>query len=166
MEYWNDKNFVYYCRQALLDGYVHSHTAMLAHCPIPKDVDQPFIRTIVVLVEAAFACIFWSMRFRHKSYGFADDCPWPRESFTYNGHCSHSPLLEGENAQNRLLLSPEQLEEEAAATKEKNRTYQLQYGKALRANPTPQYKHTSDRNNKKQKTRTQKRQTDAVANKT
>lgn len=53
-----------------------------------------------------------------------------------------------------------------AEVMEKNKQYQLQYARNLRANPTPEYRATQNRNNKKQAPATKARQQAAVANKT
>lgn len=58
---------------------------------------------------------------------------------------------------------PQELEEMAEAVKEKNAAYQYDYQRALRANPTEQYKLTQKNNNEKQKPRTKARQKAAIA---
>lgn len=153
-----------YVKDAKRGGYKITHTALLAQCPLPAASEIPIFRTVVIALEAAFSCVFWAMHSRDKSYGFGNLCPWPRDSFKWNGLCSHSPLLE--LVRGDFDFTPEQLEEFAAAAKEKSRVYLLLYAQALRANPTEEYRATQQRNNEKQKPGTQARQQEAVANKT
>lgn len=147
-------------------GYEITHMALLAHCPIPAPADTPTLRTIIVAMEAVFSCVFWSMHSRDASYGFAHLCPWPRNSFEWAGLCSHCPLVESiRPGEADLDFTPEQLEEMDAAIKEKNRLYQVQYQKTLRANPTPQFRARQKRNNIKQVPGTRLRQQAAVSSK-
>lgn len=48
-------------------------------------------------------------------------CPWPRDTFLYDGLCSHSPM--GDTISGDFELSPEQLEEAAADAKAKMTIY-------------------------------------------
>jgi hypothetical protein len=152
-----------YLKDALRQGYKITHIALLAHCPIPNASHVPILRTVLVALEAALTCTFWAMHRRNKSYGFGDIRPWPRTSFEWKGLCGHNPLVEG-IYNGDFDFTPEQLEEIATAVKEKNRAYQEKYQKALRANPTEEYRARQKRNNEKQKPGTQARQQAAVAN--
>lgn len=58
-------------------------------------------------------------------------CPWPRDSYSYGGLCSHDALLE--MVAGDFDLSAEQLEAIAADIKEKNRLYQANYYQNLNA---------------------------------
>lgn len=154
-----------YVRKALDDGYTITHRCLLVWCPTPSAGQVPIIRHVFVALEAALTCIFSAFKNPEKDYGFTGLFPWPRSDydFDYQGLCSHSPFLE--DVPGDLDLSPEQLEKIAAAVKEKNRQYQIEYQKNLRANPTPQYKATQQRNNEKQRPTTKARQVEAVATK-
>ncbi|OAL22130.1 hsp72-like protein [Fonsecaea nubica] len=152
--------------EALRAGYKIVHTALLAQCPKPAAGDIPRLRTLVIAVEAAFACAFWAMKSTEKDYSYGDFCPWPRQSFQYGGLCSHNALLEGVGGNEKDLdFTPEELEEIDAAVKEKNRLYQNDYGRELRANPTEAYKARQKVNNEKQKPGTKARQMTAVETK-
>ncbi|KAF3008447.1 70-kilodalton heat shock protein [Curvularia kusanoi] len=107
------------------------------------------------------------MYYRNKDSGYGDHL-WPRSSFTYKGFCTHSAILEGWHRSEECMLefTSEHLEEMAAATRERNRQYQLLYARHLRANPTEAYKETQRRNNTKQALRTRQRQAKAKANST
>jgi hypothetical protein len=57
------------------------------------------------------------MQSQNKDYGISGCCPWPRNSLSYIGLCSHSALAE--DVTGNFELSSEQLEAVAAAIKEK-----------------------------------------------
>src|SRR5262249_52640376 len=117
----------HYIVKAYRDGYEVTHTTLLAYCPIPAPADIPTFRHVVVTLEAALCSVFWPMFHRDKSYGFDHLCPWPRETFEWNGLCSHSPLLE--LVHGNVNLTPEQLEDMAAATRENARRRSRQYAR-------------------------------------
>lgn len=146
-------------------GYKITHVASLAHAPIPAPGHIPVCRTVVIALEAAFTCVFWAMVSRSKDYGFSAICPWPRDKFEWCGLCTHNPLMEPNVGQD-IDFTPEELEEMASATKEKNRLYGLEYARNLRANPTEAYRAGQNRNNEKQRPATKARQQAAIANKT
>lgn len=151
--------------KAMHDGYKITHMALLAQCPAPSPGNIPVFRTVVLALEAALSCVFWAMRSRTKSYGFsASSRLWPRDSFEWNGLCSHNPLCEGMRRVGLDDFTPEQLEEMAAATKEKDRLYQQQYQQALRANSTEEFLTRQQLNNEKQQPGTKARQQAAVEN--
>lgn len=150
-------------KKARRRGYKITHMALLAHCPIPAPADMPAIRTVIVAIEAAFSCILWAMCSRQLSYGLSGQTLWARDSFEWDGLCGHNPLVEAIRADD-MDFTAEELEEIAAAVKEKDRLYQYQYQRALRANPTEEYRSRQKRNNEKQKSATKVRQKSAVEN--
>jgi hypothetical protein len=100
-------------------------------------------------------------------YGLEHLAPWPVDSYPWDGLCSHSPLHDSpEVQQGDLNLSPEHLNQVAAIIKDKNRTYDAKYQKALRTNPTPQYTARVKARNIKHAPTTKARQQAAIANKT
>ena len=151
-------------RKAIADGYRIVHTANLAWCPIPTPSKRPIFRHIIVALEAALSCMFWAMASRSKHYGYHGQCPWSTLSFTYNGICSHNPLTEA--VEGDLELTEEELEEIAAAVKEKNRKYQQAYGKALRAASRPAFKASQKARNAKHRPKLKVIRAKAVADKT
>ncbi|KAG8161690.1 hypothetical protein KVR01_008677 [Diaporthe batatas] len=97
------------CVKAALDsGYKISYKGVLAYFGIPSAKDVPRFRVLSYALECMFAFYFWTMRSITKDYGIGSCCPWPRDSFTYGGLCSHSSLNDPMRA--RLDLSAEQLE--------------------------------------------------------
>lgn len=151
-------------RQATQDGYKIVHYALLAYCPTPAPANLPKLRTVVMVMEAAFTAVFWALYRHDRTYGLAHQCPWPRDLFEWSGLCSHSPLLEGVY-DGGLDFTAEQLEEMVVAIKQKDRKYQERYQKELRANPTEKFRARVKRNNEKQKAGTQARQQAAIESK-
>lgn len=152
---------------ALELGYTITHKAMLVHCPLPTAAAVPLLRTVIIAIEAALCGVFSAFENPVKVYGSGDICPWPRSQFEYDykGGCSHSPLLESQ-AVSSLTLTAEELETAAAATAEKNRLYQIDYQRDLRANPTEKFRERTRTNNKKQKAGTAIRQKEAIESQT
>ena len=117
-----------YVRTALDDGYQIVHKGVLVWSTIPGPTNVPMFRLLFIAMEATFSFLFWAMRSTSKDYGIGFCCPWPRDSFTYGGLCSHNPLFEKVNG--NFGLSAEQLEALAADTKEKTRLYQAEYDRS------------------------------------
>lgn len=120
-----------YIGHALADGYRIVHKGLLVWRSIPPAADAPRLRLLFVAMEAAFNFLFWSMKSKVKDYGLGICCPWPRDSFSYGGLCSHNALLE--MVAGDFDLSGEQLEVIAAEIKEKNRLYHVKYYQHLLA---------------------------------
>ncbi|KAM0504178.1 hypothetical protein ACHAP8_002583 [Fusarium lateritium] len=157
----------YYVDKAKRDGFAITHMALLVSCPIPAPADQPRLRVLLHLLEAAFHAIFWCLRPRDAPYGIEHLAPWSPDSYPWDGLCSHTPMSEGAQVRKGDLgLTAEQLEAMAAMVKAKDRAYQANYGKALRANPTPEYIARTRANNIKQAPATKIRQQEAVTNQT
>lgn len=107
---------------ALAEGYTIGHKGLLAWCPIPSAGDVPRLRLLFIALEAAMSFCFWTMYCSfEKDFAMGSCCPWPRASFTYGGLCSHSALCEGVHGD--LSLTQEQLENIAAAVKQKTKDY-------------------------------------------
>jgi hypothetical protein len=153
--------------KAKRDGFTITHMAVLVSCPIPAPADRPRIRVLLLLLEAAFTCIFWSLRRRDQPYGCEHLAPWSLDLYSWDGLCSHSPITESaEVRKGDLQFSHEQLNQMATITEDKERTYQSNYQKALRTNPTPQYTASVKAKNAKHYPATKRRQQDAILNKT
>jgi hypothetical protein len=157
-------------KRALEFGYTITHIALLAHCNIPSLAHIPKIRTVVVTLEALFTALFGAfVPFGDNTdgFGFGHMCPWDQDTFEWLGLCSHSPLHEIIRcSEGELDFTPEELEEIARRTKEKNAKYQYDYGKAQRANPTEEYKQGQKARNERHKPKLEKNQQAAVENKT
>lgn len=120
-----------YVLAALKNDYKIVHKGLLVWSPIPSAANYPRFRLLFVVMEAAFSFLFWAMKSEDKDYGMSTCCPWPRDSFSYRGLCSHNALLE--RISGNFDLSGEQLEAIAAEIKEKNRVYQANYHQLERA---------------------------------
>ncbi|VTT75369.1 unnamed protein product [Fusarium fujikuroi] len=157
----------YHVEEAKRNGFAVTYMALLVSCPMPTPDQIPRLRVLLLLLEAAFTCIFWSLRHRDKPCGIEYLAPWSVDSYPWDGLCSHSPLLDSAEVRpGDLNLSPEQLNQIAAIIKDKNRTYQANYQRALRINPTPKYTARVKARNIKHAPATRARQQAAVANQT
>lgn len=160
-DYDNRKKLPMYVVNALQDGYTIQHKALLAWCPIPEASSILFIRAVVVGLEAVLACYFWAMHHRDHDYSFNHLCPWPLESFTYRGACSHNPLKEPLHGD--ASLSKEDLQTIADKVKEKNLAYGKEYHARQRLEATPEFKAAQARANAKARPRTQMLRQEAIA---
>lgn len=157
----------YRVEEAKRNGFTITHMALLVSCPMPTPDQIPRFRVLLLLLEAAFTCIFCSLRHRDVPYGIEYLAPWSVDSYPWDGLCSHSPLLDSAEVRpGDLNLSPEQLNQIAAIIKDKNRTYGANYQRALRTNPTPAYTARVKARNIKHAPATRARQQAAVANQT
>jgi rubrerythrin len=84
-----------FVQRALDDGYKITHKGLLCWAPNPADAVKFQTRVLFVLAECAFSFYFWTMVSREKDYGMGHVCPWPLDTFEYDGCCSHSCLMEG-----------------------------------------------------------------------
>lgn len=114
-------------KDALDDGFKIVHKGVLAYCSIPGARNVPRFRLLYYSMEAMFSFLFWAMFPKTGDYQIGSCCPWPRESFTYGGLCSHSSLNDPMRA--NFKLSPDELEllaaqaEAQAAEKKRQRDY-------------------------------------------
>ncbi|KAF5539566.1 heat shock SSB1, partial [Fusarium phyllophilum] len=112
---------------ALKKGFSIVHKGLLTWSPIPPPELVPRQRLLFLAIEAALTFWFWAMKSYEKDYHMGDYCPWPIESFSYHGLCSHSALLEG--AVGGLDLTPEQLIAMAAEVTQRKNEYSVFYRK-------------------------------------
>jgi hypothetical protein len=163
-EYQSGKNLPQGVKNGLANGYKITHHTILAWCPIPSASWIPVLRYLVVALEAVFACVFWAMASKKRSYGYVNECLWSLDSFSYTGACSHSSLTEP--VEGDLSLSAEDLEQISKATREKNREYQRDYSKQQRVQATPKFKQQQKARNAKQYPKTRARQLQTLADQT
>ncbi|KAI8935312.1 hypothetical protein NX059_007898 [Plenodomus lindquistii] len=145
-----------YVAAALEQGFKITHIAMLAECPIPSAANIPRLRVVIVLLEALLACMYWTMYSLEKHYGFGNLCKWDKDTLQWGGLCSHNPLFEPVHGD--FHLTDEEREAFAAQVAEKNKQYQIDYQKELRANPTPVFKERMRVHNQQQAAGTKLRQ--------
>jgi hypothetical protein len=92
--YVNKEELPKYVKRSLDEGYTISHKGLLCWCPIPES-SRLRTRVLFLALEATFSSILWAMNNRDKTYGMPLLCKWSRESFEWDGLCSHFALLEG-----------------------------------------------------------------------
>ena len=112
-----DKALSNYVNAAIQNGYEIIHKGLLVWCPIPSPANIPIFRLLFIAMETAFNFLFWSMKSEGKDYGRGNCCPWPRDSFSYNGFYGYSFLVQ--LVAGNFDLSNEQLEAMAAVVEEK-----------------------------------------------
>lgn len=166
-DYANEHAIPQGLQDALDDGYKITRSVLLLYCPIPEPAQQPIVRALLHVLEAAFHALFWSMRSSEASYGhLADNRIWDVESFPWRGLCTHSPLLEGIAG---LDFSPEELESIAEARRTRKNATLRTWAKARlaanRANPTPEFRAERTKINKRRyKSRKAQRDSDVANN--
>lgn len=163
-EYDNGTLVPRYVQAALKDGYTIQKKVLLATCPIPEAGNVIVYRIVVLALEAIFACVFWTMSKRDHDYGFNHLCPWPLDSFDYDGTCSHNALKEAFYGE--LDLTKEQLQKIADDIKAKNIAYGRAYHKKQRVDATPEFKAAQRRANKKARPRIEQLRREAREKKT
>jgi len=149
---------------AFKEGYTITSKVLLATCPLPAAGDVPTHRTVVLALEACFACCFWAMFYRDigdRYYGFKQARIWPVDAFTYEGLCSHSPLREGHRGE--VDIPKELLEKEAVRIHRKAIVYGKAYHDRQRLQKTEKFKAQQAGWNKRQRPRTQQLRHEAVA---
>lgn len=69
------------------DGWATACIVPLVMCPKPSAGKVPKMRRVIIALEASFHCLFWSMESPVDPYYFGDNCPWPTDTFEYDGLC-------------------------------------------------------------------------------
>ncbi len=110
--------------KAFQAGFKITYKGLLVSAPIATAAKVPMVRLLFYAMEATFAFAFWMMN-SHKFLLYHACCPWPLESFTYGGLCTHSALRDP--IAGRFDLSGEELEALAVDVKERNRRYNALY---------------------------------------
>jgi hypothetical protein len=77
------------------DGYEITHHGLLVWTPLPTAANRFVCRCLMLALEAIFAMVFWTMNSKKKDWLMPPLCPWSRESFTYDGLCTHFSINEG-----------------------------------------------------------------------
>jgi hypothetical protein len=119
-QYDKKQNLPVNVKIALDEGYTIVHKGLLCSAPIPSAGEVPIARLLFVPLEAVITFVFWAAKSKTADmFGFADMCPWDRDTLEYDGLCSHNPL--SESPLGDFTLSAEQLETMAAEYSEKRR---------------------------------------------
>ncbi|KAM5373789.1 hypothetical protein ACJZ2D_006859 [Fusarium nematophilum] len=80
---------------AMQSGYSITHKGLLVWTPLPLASERHALRGLFLVLETVFTLCFWAMVSRTKDYYMPALCPWPRESFAYDGCCTHFSINEG-----------------------------------------------------------------------
>lgn len=127
-----------YVKAALDDGYTITSKGTICSAPIPAAALVPTTRLLFMALEAAFTFIFWAVRCNTEcGHGMVDMCLWARESLTYDGLCSHSPLMESPAGD--FSLSAEELEAVAAEFVRRRAQYMKDYHATVKNNDPDKY---------------------------
>lgn len=107
-----------YVKAALDEGYTIVHKGILCSFVRPTPALQPVARLLAILLEATFTYIFSAIiksKWKYDRIGHIHF--WPRDSFVYEGLCSHNPLHEGVTG--AFTMTPGQREAFAKAKEER-----------------------------------------------
>lgn len=83
-----------YVETSLKEGFAITHKCLLAWTPLPLASERYALRCFFLVLECAFTLCFWAMKSRTKDYCMPALCPWPLDSFTYDGCCTHFSINE------------------------------------------------------------------------
>lgn len=84
----------YYVETSLQEGYAIVHKSLLAWTPLPRASARYKLRCFILVLESVFTLCFWAMKSLTKDYYMPALCPWPRDSLTYHGCCTHFSINE------------------------------------------------------------------------
>ncbi len=121
------------------DGYAITHKGLLAWTPLPLASERYALRCLFLVLECVFTLCFWAMKSRTKDYYLPALCPWPCDSLTYGGCCTHFSINEqiigrAENA------TPEEINRVDSERKlVKGRQYSANKGPGVHAAQTKAY---------------------------
>lgn len=134
-----DNVIPHYVETSLQEGYAITHKCLLAWTPLPPPSDLYELRCLILVFETIFSLGFWAMKSRTKDYYMPALCPWPRESFTYDGCCTHFSINEQIVGHNENA-TPEEINRAAAERKlTKSRFYSANKGQGVHKANTKAY---------------------------
>jgi hypothetical protein len=127
-----------YVNKSLDEGFTISHKGYLAWAPVPRPAHQYKLRALFLVLECMFTLIFWAMKSNDKDYFMPRLCPWPIDSFSYDGLCTHFPINEGyPTADEHAHLSPDEFDALVLERKKaKSRQYIANKGEGVHAAQT------------------------------
>lgn len=134
-----DDAIPHYVETSLQEGYAITHKGLLAWTPLPLASERYALRCLFLVLECVCTLCFWAMKSRTKDYYMPALCPWPRDSLTYDGCCTHFSINEqiigrAENA------TPEEINRVDAERKlVKGRQYSANKGPGVHAAQTKAY---------------------------
>lgn len=129
--------------EAHKEGFIITHKGWLVSCPIPDAAIQPEVRLALIALEAVFCFTFQAIYSLKSDFGYGNINPWKKSDVEWDGCCTHSPLVEGVHG--KFDLTQGQRLAMAKSIEEKNKAYQVEYGKQMRAKAragkNDEYKH-------------------------
>jgi len=136
----SDNGIPHYVETSLQEGYAITHKGLLAWTPLPLASDRYVLRCFVLVLECVFTLCFWAMKSRTKDYFMPALCPWPRDSFTYDGCCTHFSINEQVYGRDDSPATPDEINAAAAERKiVKSRQYVSNKGPGVHAANTKAY---------------------------
>jgi len=127
-QYGRTHNLSQYVKRALAEGFTITHMEILCSCPI-RTASHLHVKVLILALEAALTAAFWAMNNRSKTYGVPSLCDWSRDSFEYDGLCSHSALVEGVSGKDEGLTG-EALEAAETALHQRRQEAKKRYSQA------------------------------------
>jgi hypothetical protein len=89
-----DSGIPQYVKTSLQEGYAITHQCLLAWTDLPLALERFHLRCFFHILKTVFALVFWAMKSHTKDYFLPALCPWPVESLTYDGCCTHFSIDE------------------------------------------------------------------------
>ncbi|EPE32906.1 C2H2 and C2HC zinc finger [Glarea lozoyensis ATCC 20868] len=115
-----------YVNSSMDKGFTITHKGLLVWADIPLASEKYRFRSLFLLLETVFSLCFWTMKSRTKHYFMPGLCPWSRESFTYDGLCTHFSIMEIPKGILQYF-TPEQREAYNAQDAERHTALQTKY---------------------------------------
>jgi hypothetical protein len=130
-----DSTIPYYVETSLQEGYSITHRGLLAWTSLPLASERYTLRCLILVMECAFTPYFWAVKSRTKDYFMPALCPWPRDSLTYDGCCTHFSINEQVYGWTENT-SPEEINRiDAERKKTKSRQYIANKGEGVYTRP-------------------------------
>ena len=108
-----------FVEKALKDGFTITHTGLLCWTPIPLASDVTHLRTLMLILEAAFTLWFGACYTAKIESRISQLRPWTRDLIQWDGLCSHYSITEGPGDL-VSTLSPDEMNALAAERNKRN----------------------------------------------
>jgi hypothetical protein len=96
--------------ESLAEGYIITHKCVLCWAPCPRPELRFQLRDLFLTLETIFSIIFGAMNPIARIDRLPKICPWPAESFEYDGLCTHAAYSESLRLGSAHGLAPDELE--------------------------------------------------------
>ena len=111
----------FHVQRAYAKSFQLRHVGLLCRMPIPSVVLTVPARVRIVALEAIFTAMLYAQPETIFESSWTTSMPWDRNDVEWDPLCSHSPLFDG--VQGDLNLTPEQLEANSVARKQRMATH-------------------------------------------